>query len=67
MSNTERVAKLSERLVALQQNLKSDKAVKTSEFEVRLQGLEGQFTEAHEQNREKFESLKEEVKICVHE
>ena len=61
MNNTERVAKLSERLRTLQYNLKSDKAVKSGEFEARMQAIEGQFAEAHEQNRQKFEALKEDV------
>ncbi len=65
MNNTERVAKLSERLQALQQNLKSDKAVKTNEFDVRIQGIEALFAEAHEQNRQKFEGLKDDVQRCA--
>ncbi len=63
MNNTERVAKLSERLKALQHTLKSDKAVKSGEFETRVQVIEEQFAEAHEQNRQKFETLKDNVRF----
>jgi len=61
MSNLERVAKLSERLKSLQYNIKSDKAIKSGEFDTRFQAIEDQFADAHEQNRQKFENLKDDV------
>ena len=63
MSNTERVAKLSERLKALQHNIKSGRTVRSNELELRIQSIEEQFGIVHERNSKKFEALKDDVNI----
>ena len=61
MSNTERVAKLSERLKNLQVNANISKSSKINEFELRLQDIEKQFLATHEDNTKKFQTLKNDV------
>ena len=61
MNDTERITKLSERLMKLQQTIKTGKAIKSNELEGRIQLVEHQFAEVRETNSKKFEALKDDV------
>lgn len=66
MSDTERVAKLSERLKTLQLTIRTGKATKSNELEGRIQLVEQQYKEVREKNNSKFEALKDDVILIKH-